>query len=139
MAAPRLRAADIPTAGPWLVRGEAGEGASAGEAMLGVEPATEDRPGGWPYLIRQNRLMAAGDCPLHLATGIQRLADARLMAAAPDLAAALLRLLTSSALTKHGFDLRTVAVVMSAWEVLVRVTPHLGSGDPSTTLARSTR
>lgn len=128
MTAPRLRAADIPTPGPWLVRGEAGEGASAAEAMLGVDPATEDQPGGWPYLIRQNRPVALGDTPLHIATGIQRLADAQLMAAAPDLATALFRLLTSSALTKSGLDLRTVAVVMSAWDLLVRVTPHLEIG-----------
>ena len=128
MAARKLNAADVPTSGPWLVRGEAGEAASAADAVLGVEPATEDGAGGWPFIIRQNRPVALGDCPLHLATGIQRLADARLMAAAPDLAIALFRLLTSPAFTKSGLDLRTVAVVMSAWDLLVRVTPHFEIG-----------
>ena len=128
MAAPRPPAAAIPTPGPWLIRGEAGTDAPAADVMLGVEPATEDGAGGWPYLIRQDRLVALGDCPLHLATGIQRLADARLMAAAPDLAIALSRLLTSPVLTKSGLDLRTVAVVMSAWDLLVRVTPHFEIG-----------
>ena len=128
MAAPRLRAADISTPGPWVVRGEAGEGASAAEAMLGVEPATEDAPGGWPYLIRQNRPVALGDCPLHFAIGIQRLADARLMAAAPDLADALLQLLIAPGLTKAGLDPRTQEVVAGAWDLLVRVTPHLEIG-----------
>ena len=125
MAAPKLRAADVPTPGPWLVRGEAGEGAPARDTMLGVEPATENGAGGWPYLIRQDREFALGDCPLHLATGIQRLADAKLMAVAPDLAAVLLRLLTSPALTRADLDSGTREVLAAAWDLLVRVAPHL--------------
>lgn len=58
--------------------------------MLGVEPATGDVPGGRPYLIRQDRLVEPGGSCLHVATGIQRLADAKLIAAAPELAEALL-------------------------------------------------
>ncbi len=125
MAAPKLRAADVPTPRPWLVRGEAGEGAPARDAMFGIEPATENGTGGWPYLIREDREFALGDYPLHLATGIQRLADARLMAAAPDLAAALLRLLTAPALTRADLDLGTREAVTAAWDILVRVAPHL--------------
>lgn len=121
----KLNAGDVPTPGPWLVWGEAGEGASAEEAMLGVEPATDERPGGWPYLIRQDRPIELGDCPLHVATGIQRLADARLMAGAPELAATLLRLLTAPDLTRHDLDPRTRQVVTGAWDLLVRVAPHL--------------
>ena len=125
MAAPKLRAADVPTPGPWLVRGEAGEGAPARDTMLGVEPATEDGSGGWPYLIRQDREFTLGDCPLHLAAGIQRLADAKLMAAAPDLAGVLLRLLTSPPLTRADLDSGTREVLAAAWDLLVRVAPHL--------------
>ena len=125
MAAPKLRAADVPTPGPWLVRGEAGEGAPSRDAMFGVEPATEEGAGGWPYLVRQDREFALGDCPLHLATGIQRLADARLMAAAPDLAAVLLRLMTSPALTRADLDPGTGEALAAAWDILVRVAPHL--------------
>ncbi|CAO4194105.1 hypothetical protein [Methylorubrum extorquens] len=61
--------------------------------MLGVEPESEDRPGGFPYLVRQDRPFTLGECPLHLAVGIPRLADAKLMAAAPDLASMLLNVL----------------------------------------------
>lgn len=125
MAAPKLRAGDIPTAGPWLVRGEASGAASAADVMLGVEPATENQPGGWPYLIRQNRPVALGNCPLHLAVGVQRLADAKLMAAAPELADIVLRLLTSAALTAPDLDAPTRAVRNAAWELLVQVAPHL--------------
>ncbi len=125
MAGRTLKASEVPTPGPWLVRGEAGEQASASDIMLGVEAATEEQTGGWPYLIRQNRIVALGDCPLHLAIGIQRLADAKLMAAAPDLAEALLRLLTSPDLTQAGLDYRTRQVVTAAWNLLVQVTPHL--------------
>ena len=130
MVAPRLRAADIPTPGPWLVRGDPGEGASAAEVMLGVEPATEDGAGGWPYLIRQNRPVALGDCPLHLAVGIQRLADARLMTAAPDLASTLLRLLLTPDLRQADLDASTADAVGAAWDLLVRATPHLEIGGP---------
>lgn len=125
MAGRKLNGANGPTPGPWLVRGEAGAGASAIDAMLGVEPATEDRPGGWPYLIRQDRPVEPGGCPLHLATGIQRLADAKLLAAAPDLADVLLRLLTAPDLTAGDLDPRTQQVVDSGWDLLVRVAPHL--------------
>lgn len=79
----RLRAADIPTPGPWLVRGEAEPGASPAAVMLGIEPATEDRPGGWPYFIRRDEPVEPSECPLHIATGIQRLADARLIGCRP--------------------------------------------------------
>ncbi len=125
MAAPKLRAADVPSPGPWLVRGEADEGSPARDVMLGVEPATEGRSGGWPYLIRQDREFVLGDTPLHLATGIQRLADAKLMAAAPDFAAVLLRLLTAPALTRTDLDATTREVLAAAWDILVRVAPHL--------------
>ena len=125
MAAPKLRAADLPTPGPWLVRGEASEEAPARDAMFGIEPATEDGAGGWPYLIRQDRGFALGECLLHLATGIQRLADAKLMAAAPDLAAVLLRLMTSPALTRADLDPGTRETLASGWALLVRVAPHL--------------
>ena len=111
--------------GPWLVRGEADEGAPALDVMLGVEPATEARPGGWPFLIRQDRPLEPGGSLLHLATGIQRLADARLMAAAPDLADVLLRLLTSPDLTAHDLDPQTQPAIVAAWNLLVRVAPHL--------------
>jgi len=121
----RLAAGDVPTPGPWLVRGEADEGAPAVEIMLGVEPATEDRPGGWPYLIRQDRPVLAGGSLLHLATGIQRLADAKLMAAAPELAEALLRLLTSPDLLTDELDPGTREVIVIAWALLVRAAPHL--------------
>lgn len=124
MAAPKLRAANVPTPGPWLVRGEPDDGVPVADATLGVEPATEEQPGGWPYLIRQDRAFALGDCPLHLATGIQRLADAKLMAAAPDLAAALLSLLISPGLTAYILDPDTRAALTPAWSLLVRVAPH---------------
>ena len=92
MAGRRLPASAVPTPGPWLVRGEADADAPPAAIMLGIEPATPDRPGGWPYLIRRDRPVEPGGCPLHIAVGIQRLADANLLAAAPDLAVALLRL-----------------------------------------------
>nr|WP_137829494.1 hypothetical protein [Methylobacterium sp. L1A1] len=121
----KLSAAQVPTPGPWLVRGEAEADAPAELRMLGVEPAGEDRPGGFPYLIRQDLKFAPGDCPLHLAVGIQRLADARLMAAAPDLAAALLSVLIVRELRSADPDAQTQRVVAAAWDLLVRVTPQL--------------
>lgn len=99
MAGRRLSAAAIPTPGPWLVRGEAEPGAPPAQAMLGIELAGDDQSGGWPYFVRQDVPVEPGDCPLHIATGIQRVADARLIAAAPDLAAALLALLVAPAIT----------------------------------------
>lgn len=125
MAGRKLNAGNVPTPGPWLVRGEADANASAEEVRLGVEPATENRPGGWPYLIRQDRPLEPGGGGLHLATGIQRLADARLMAAAPEFAQTLLRLLTSPDLTRNDLDSQTRQVVMGAWDLLVRAAPHL--------------
>lgn len=56
----RLPASAIPTPGPWLVRGEAEPGAPPAPAMLGVQPATDDRPGGWPYFIRRDAPVEPG-------------------------------------------------------------------------------
>lgn len=128
MAGRRLPAAAIPTPGPWLVRGEAPAGASPAQMMLGIKPASEERPGGWPYLIRQDRPLEPGGCPLHIATGIQRLADARLIAAAPDLAAALLQLLIAPALRAPDLDSCTRVAVDAAWVLLVPVAPQLEIG-----------
>ncbi len=125
MAGRKLAAGDVPTPGPWMVRGEANEGAPAEARMLGVEPATDVRPGGWPYLIRRDRPVAPGESHLHIATGIQRLADAKLMAAAPELAEALLRLLTSPDLLTDDLDPGTREVMVIAWALLVRAAPHL--------------
>lgn len=125
MARPILPAERVPTPGPWVARGEAGEGASPVDQVLGIEPATDDRPGGWPYLIRQDRPPTLGGSFLHLATGIQRLADAKLMAAAPELAAVLLRLLTAPALTARDLDSDSLTARDAAWALLVRVAPHL--------------
>ena len=128
MAGRRLAASAIPTPGPWLMRGEAEPGSSPAQTMLGVEPAAENRPGGWPYFIRRDGPVEPGGCPLHIATGIQRLADAQLLAAAPDLAAMLLRLLTAPALGARDLDSRTREVVDAAWSLLIRVTPQLEVG-----------
>lgn len=124
----RLSASAIPTPGPWLVRGEAEPGAPPAPAMLGVEPKAEDRPGGWPYFIRRDAPVEPGGCSLHIATGIQRLADAQLIAAAPDLAATLLRLLTAPTLGTRDLDARTREVVDGAWPLLIRVAPQLEIG-----------
>lgn len=128
MAGRRLAASAIPTPGPWLVRGTGEPDASPAQTMLGVEPAAENRPGGWPYFIRRDGPVEPGGCPLHIATGIQRLADAQLLAAAPDLAAMLLRLLTAPALGARDLDSRTREVVDAAWSLLIRVTPQLEVG-----------
>ena len=125
MAGSKLNGADAPTPGPWLVRGEAGPDAPAEVAMVGVEPAAVARSGGWPYFIRPDRPFEPGSCPLHIATGIQRLADAKLMAAAPDLAAALLRLLTAPDLMAPYLDPGTRGALTAAWDLLVKVAPHL--------------
>jgi len=121
----KLNGADVPTPGPWLVRGEAGPDAPAEVAMFGIEPADPARPGGWPYFFRPDRPFEPGSCPLHIATGIQRLADAKLMAAAPDLAAALLRLLTAPDLMAPDLDPGTRGALTAAWDLLVKVAPHL--------------
>ncbi len=125
MAGRKLAAGDLPTPGPWLVRGKADEGAPAEDVILGVEPATNDGPGGWPYLIRQDRPVYPSGSLLHVATGIQRRADAELMAAAPDLAETLLRLLTSPDLLVDDLDPRTREVMVTAWALLVQAAPHL--------------
>ena len=128
MAGRRLSATAIPTPGPWLVRGEADPKAPPHAVILGIEPASERRPGGWPYLVRRAASVEHGDCPLHIATGIQRLADARLIAAAPDLAAALLGVLTAPALRRHDLDATTRAAIDAAWALLIRAAPHLEIG-----------
>ncbi|MFY9294832.1 MAG: hypothetical protein WAP03_29735 [Methylorubrum rhodinum] len=46
MAGRRLSAAAIPTPGSWLVRGEADPAAPPHAVILGIEPASEGRPGG---------------------------------------------------------------------------------------------
>ena len=125
MAGCKLTAAQVPTPGPWLARGAADEGASPVDLRLGVEPATEERRGGGPYLIRQDHLRVPDSSLVHVATGIQRLADAKLMAASPELAETLLRLLTTQALTVADLDPDTRAVVAAAWDVLVQAAPHL--------------
>lgn len=104
-------------------RGEAD--APAEVVMLGVEPAREDQPGGFPYFIRQYQSVSPEGCCLHLATGIQRLADAELMAAAHDLAEVLLRLPTSPDLMCRDVDSGTRAATTKAWDLLVQVVPHL--------------
>ena len=103
----KLSAAAIPTPGPWLVHSMADADAAPAELMLGVEPATAELASGWPYFIRRNRPVEPGGCPLHIAVGIQRLADARLIAVAPDMTAVLLRLLTSPPLTARDLDPHT--------------------------------
>ena len=128
MAGHHLPVARIPTPGPWLVRGEAEADASPAEVMLGVAPATADKPGGWPYFICRDAPVEPGGCPLHIATGIQRLAAARLIAAAPDLAAALLSVLIASDLRRHNLYPRTRKAVDAAWSPLVWTTPHLEVG-----------
>lgn len=76
----KLPAAAIPTPCPWLVRSTAEPDAAPAELMLGVEPAAAGHAGGWLYIIRRNRPLEPGGCPLHIASGIQWLADARLSA-----------------------------------------------------------
>ncbi|MCJ2070776.1 hypothetical protein MKK75_18595, partial [Methylobacterium sp. J-030] len=68
-----------------------------------------------------------GSC-LHIATGIQRLADAKLIAAVPDLTTVLLRLLTTPELMRDDLAPNTCDAVTVAWGLLVRVAPHLEIG-----------
>ena len=124
MAGRRHSAGCVPTPGPWLVRGTAGEDASPLELMLDLAPATDEAPGGWPYLIRCRHPVEPGGCCLHIACGIQRLADAQLMAAAPELAAGLLGLLTAPDLSHHNLNRRTRLAVSTGWDLLVAVAPH---------------
>jgi hypothetical protein len=128
MAGRRLSAADVPTPGPWLVHGEAEPGASAVALMHGVPPAANDGPGGWPYFVRRNVPVEPDGSHLHIASGTQRLADAKLIAAAPAFAAALLRLLTTPDLMQAELDARTQEAMAAAWDLLVRVAPHLEIG-----------
>ena len=122
MARPQLSAARVPTPGPWLVHGEP-EAEFSLPAVVG-DAATEEQAGG-SYLIRQDQPLVLGEANLPIAFGIRRLADATLMAAAPDLAAALLALLTSPDLTRRDLDTHTRAALTVAWDLLVRVAPHL--------------
>ncbi|GLS44206.1 hypothetical protein [Methylobacterium brachythecii] len=128
MAGRRLSAAEVPTPGPWLVRGEPGPDSPAAAIMLGVEMATDERPGGWPYFLPRDWPIEPGGSSLHIAVGIQRLADAKLLAAAPDLAALLLELLTAPALMAAGLDDRTRNAITRGWDLLVRVAPQLEVG-----------
>ena len=128
MAGRKLSAAAFLTPGPGLVRGGADPEAPPHAVILGIAPASEGRPGGWPYLVRRAASVERGDCPLHIATGIQRLADARLIAAAPDLAVALLSVLAAPALRRHDLDAATRAAIDAAWELVIRAAPHLEIG-----------
>ncbi|MFY9294833.1 MAG: hypothetical protein WAP03_29740 [Methylorubrum rhodinum] len=78
--------------------------------------------------MRRDTSIERGDCPLHIAIGIQQLADARLIAAAPDLAAALLRVLTIPAHMRHDLDAATRTAIDAAWALLIQVAPHLEIG-----------
>jgi len=99
--------------------------------MLGVGYAREDRPGGRPYFIRQDRSVGPGDALLQIATGTQRRADATLLAAAPELAEALFWLLTAPTLLDNPLDPETRAAAGVGWARLVRAAPHLEIGaDP---------
>ena len=126
MAGRHLDPADVPTPGPWLVRVATERHGPPETVLVGSEPATNDGLCGWPYLIRQARPMKPDSMPI--AAGIPRLADARMMAAAPELADALVRLLTSPELNRQGIDPRTQRVRDAAWVLLMRVAPHLEIG-----------
>ena len=78
------------TPGPWQVRGadENDDGTPGANYDRDIEPATNDTPGGWPYFILRDRT-SLGCGPIHVASSIQDLADARLIAAAPDMLQAL--------------------------------------------------
>ena len=121
VARPKLPAARVPTPGPWIVHATAQEVATA---ATDVTPTGEERAGSFTYALHQDRALTGG-APLHLAGGIPRLADATLMAAAPDLAAAMLTLLTSPDLMRRDLDAGTRTAITVAWDLLVRVAPHL--------------
>lgn len=128
MAGRRLHPADIPTPGPWRVRGAAKPETPSATAIREFEVTTKEGPGGGPYIIRRARSADEVGGRPDIAGGIHRLADARLLAAAPDLADALLRLLISPALNTRGIDPNTRAVRDAAWGLLIRVAPHLEIG-----------
>ena len=73
------------TAGPWIVRGEP----EGNDAPMGLSPDNERGGHNWPFFIRQDREFPVGQTPLWLAHGIQDRQDAQLMAASPELLAAL--------------------------------------------------
>lgn len=126
MAGEHKRSAEVePTPGPWLVGRTADEGASQADFMLGAEPSAADAPSGQPYLIYRAHTAEIGESPRLVATGIHCLADARLMAAAHDLAEMLLRLLTAPDLTMDDLDPGTRAAIDDAWTLLVRAAPYL--------------
>jgi hypothetical protein len=77
------------TSSPWIIRGETDNVTDFNYAR-GIEPTTGRNDGGWPYFIRQDN---DDPCPLWLAGGIQDIEVARLLAAAPDLLAAMIDLL----------------------------------------------
>lgn len=123
MAGRELDPADISTTGPWLVRSDS----EPDTAMPSFELGPNEEQGHRRYLIRQAWPMEPGGS-IPLATGIQRLADARVMAASPDLADTLLRLLISPELNREGIEPHTRQARDAAWDLLVRVTPHLEIG-----------
>lgn len=57
--------------------------------------------------------------------GIQQLTDARLMTTALGMAAALLMLMTAPDSPHLDLDPQTRAAVTTAWNVFVRIAPHL--------------
>lgn len=126
MVGERKRSAEAePTPGLWLVGRAAYEGASQVDFMLGMEPASADGSTGRSYLICRPHRAEIGESPRLVATGIHCLADARLMAAAPDLAEMLLRLLTAPDLTMDDLDPGTRTAIDDAWILLVRAAPYL--------------
>ena len=70
---------------PWIVRGNDTDDCdnSGPNYAMGIDPATNDKPGGWPYFIREDREFAIGETPLHIACGIQSLEHATAIAAVP--------------------------------------------------------
>lgn len=128
MAGRRLDPADIPTPGPWRVRRVAEAAVSGATPGLKIEAATKAGLDGGHDPIRQARSVDEVCGSPYIAGGIRRPADARLLAAAPDLAAALLRLLISPALNTRDVDPGTREARDAAWTLLIRVAPHLEIG-----------